>query len=129
MVHTVKQVTAGILWDNLHLLFWLSFLPFATGWMGENHFAALPTALYGFVLLMAGLAYFILQRCIIASQVAGSMLAKAIVCDIKAKFTVILHITAMLSASFFPWFAVFIYSFVALIWIAPDKRIEVLFAE
>lgn len=62
MVHTVKQVTAGILWANLHLLFWLSLSPFATGWMGENHFAALPTALYGFILLMAGLAYFILQK-------------------------------------------------------------------
>ncbi|MBC7697174.1 MAG: DUF1211 domain-containing protein [Bacteroidia bacterium] len=129
MVHTVKQVTAGILWANLHLLFWLSLLPFATGWMGENHFAALPTALYGFVLLMAGLAYFILQKCIIASQGAGSILAKAIGRDIKGKFTVMLYITAMLSAIFLPWVAVFIYSFVALIWLVPDKRIEVLFAE
>lgn len=129
MVHTVKQVTAGILWANLHLLFWLSLLPFATGWMGENHFAALPTALYGFILLMAGLAYFILQKCIIASQGAGSILAKAIGRDIKGKFTVMLYITAMLSAIFLPWVAVFIYSFVALIWLVPDKRIEVLFAE
>ncbi len=129
MVHTVKQVTAGILWANLHLLFWLSLSPFATGWMGENHFAALPTALYGFILLMAGLAYFILQKCIIASQGAGSILAKAIGSDIKGKFTVMLYITAMLSAIFLPWVAVFIYSFVALIWLVPDKRIEVLFAE
>lgn len=129
MVHTVKQVTAGILWANLHLLFWLSLSPFATGWMGENHFAALPTALYGFILLMAGLAYFILQKCIIASQGAGSILAKAIGSDVKGKFTVMLYITAMLSAIFLPWVAVFIYSFVALIWLVPDKRIEVLFAE
>ena len=129
MVHTVKQVTAGILWANLHLLFWLSLSPFATGWMGENHFAALPTALYGFILLMACLAYFILQKCIIASQGAGSILAKAIGNDIKDKFTVMLYITAMLSAIFLPWVAVFIYSFVALIWLVPDKRIEVLFAE
>jgi len=129
MVHTVKQVTAGILWANLHLLFWLWLSPFATGWMGENHFAALPTALYGFILLMACLAYFILQKCIIASQGAGSILAKAIGNDIKDKFTVMLYITAMLSAIFLPWVAVFIYSFVALIWLVPDKRIEVLFAE
>ena len=129
MVHTVKQVTAGILWANLHLLFWLWLSPFATGWMGENHFAALPTALYGFILLMAGLAYFILQKCIIASQGAGSILAKAIGSDVKGKFTVMLYITAMLSAIFLPWVAVFIYSFVALIWLVPDKRIEVLFAE
>ena len=129
MVHTVKQVTASILWANLHLLFWLSLLPFATGWMGENHFAALPTALYGFVLLMAGIAYFILQKCIIASQGTGSILAKAIGRDIKGKFTVMLYITAMLSAIFLPWVAVFIYSFVTLIWLVPDKRIEVLFAE
>ena len=129
MVHTVKQVTAGILWANLHLLFWLWLSPFATGWKGENHFAALPTALYGFILLMACLAYFILQKCIIASQGAGSILAKAIGNDIKDKFTVMLYITAMLSAIFLPWVAVFIYSFVALIWLVPDKRIEVLFAE
>lgn len=124
MVHTVKQVSAGMLWANLHLLFWLSLLPFVTGWMGENHFAALPLALYGVVLFMAAVAYFILQNTIIASQGSDSVLAQAVGRDIKGKLSVVMYLAAIAIASYCPWFAAMIYALVALMWLVPDKRIE-----
>jgi uncharacterized membrane protein len=124
MVHTVKQVSAGILWANLHLLFWLSLLPFVTGWMGENHFAALPIALYGVVLFMAAVAYFILQRSIIASQGGHSLLAQALGRDIKGKLSMVMYLLAIILANFYPWVAATIYALVALMWLVPDRRIE-----
>jgi uncharacterized membrane protein len=124
MLHTTQHVTGAVLWANLHLLFWLSLFPFVTGWMGENHFAAAPLALYGFVLLMAAIAYFILQRAIISSQGAGSILAKAVGRDIKGKLSPVLYGTAILAAIYEPWVAGSIYVFVALMWLVPDRRIE-----
>ncbi len=124
MVHTVKQVSAGILWANLHLLFWLSLLPFVTGWMGENHFAALPIALYGAVLFMAAVAYFILQRSIIRSHGSNSLLAQALGRDIKGKLSMVMYLLAIVLANFCPWLAATIYALVALMWLVPDKRIE-----
>ena len=124
MVHTVKEVSAGMLWANLHLLFWLSLLPFVTGWMGENHFAALPIALYGVVLLMAAVAYFILQKTIITSQGANSVLAKAVGRDIKGKLSLLAYLSAIIIANFCPWLAATLYALVALMWLVPDRRIE-----
>jgi len=124
MCHTAKKVTGGILWANLHLLFWLSLVPFVTGWMGENHFAPAPVALYGIVLLMAAIAYYILQQTIISSQGSDSILKKAIGKDIKGKISPILYITAIISTLIHSAIAGAIYVLVALIWIIPDKRIE-----
>ena len=124
MLHTLHQVTGPILWANLHLLFWLSLIPFTTGWMGENHFAELPTALYGIVLLMAAIAYFILQGRIIASQGRGSLLRKAIGSDWKGKLSPVLYLVAILAAFASHWVAKAIYVLVALIWLVPDRRIE-----
>lgn len=124
MLHTVRRVTGGILWANLHLLFWLSLFPFATGWVGENHFAPVPMALYGFILFMAGLAYSILQRVIIANQGVNSLLAKAVDRDFKGKLSFILYLSSIIIAFFQPWISGSIYIFVALMWLIPDKRIE-----
>ena len=124
MLHTLQKVTGPILWANLHLLFWLSLIPFTTGWMGENHFAELPTALYGIVLLMAAIAYFILQGRIIASQDRGSLLRKAIGVDWKGKLSPVLYLVAILAAFGSHWIAKAIYVLVALIWLVPDRRIE-----
>jgi uncharacterized membrane protein len=124
MFHATKQVTGGILWANLHLLFWLSLLPFATGWMGENHWAHTPTAAYGAVLLMAAIAYYILQRAIIAHQGAGSFLATAIGSDWKGKLSPVLYLMAIPLSFAIPWMAIAIYVFVALLWLIPDRRIE-----
>ncbi|HYN54772.1 MAG TPA: TMEM175 family protein [Methylotenera sp.] len=124
MMHTVNHVTAGILWANLHLLFWLSLFPFVTGWMGENHFAALPLALYGVVLLIASLAYFILQKTIIASQGEHSVLAKAVGRDIKGKLSLVMYVCGIAATSFSTLTAAIIYALVALMWLIPDKRIE-----
>ena len=124
MLHATQRVTGGILWANLYLLFWLSLFPFATGWMGENHFAPLPIALYGGVLLMAAIAYWILQRTIIASQGENSLLAQAIGRDIKGKLSPLLYGIAIISAAFEQWVAGGIYVFVALMWLVPDRRIE-----
>jgi uncharacterized membrane protein len=124
MLHTAQRVTGAILWANLHLLFWLSLFPFVTGWMGENHFAVAPTVLYGVVLLMAAVAYFVLQHAIIASQGADSLLAKAVGRDLKGKFSPVLYGAAILMAFFEPWIAGSIYVFVALMWLVPDRRIE-----
>jgi uncharacterized membrane protein len=127
MMHTVKRVTGDILWANLHLLFWLSLVPFVTGWMGENHFAQMPLALYGIILLMAAIAYYILQTRIISNHGPDSILARAIGKDIKGKISPILYFIAIGSSWINPWFAGGIYILVALIWIVPDKRIEIIF--
>ncbi len=124
MMHTVKNVTAGILWANLHLLFWLSLFPFVTGWMGENHFAALPLTLYGVVLLIASLAYFILQKTIIASQGEHSVLAKAVGRDIKGKLSLVMYVGAIAAASFSTLTSAIVYALVTLMWLIPDRRIE-----
>ena len=124
MLHATTRVTGPILWANLHLLFWLSLFPFATSWMGQNHFALPPTALYGFVLLMAGLAYFILQQAIIASQGPDSVLRKAIGDDWKGKLSPLLYVAGIFTSFFSSWTAQAIYVFVAVLWLIPDRRIE-----
>jgi uncharacterized membrane protein len=124
MLHTTQQVTASILWANLHLLFWLSLIPFATGWMGENHFAPAPTALYGVVLLMAAVAYFVLQAKIISSQGADSILKKAIGNDWKGKLSLLLYASAIPLAFWWQWVSLGLYVLVALLWLIPDRRIE-----
>jgi len=124
MFHSTKCVTGGILWANLHLLFWLSLFPFATGWFGENHLAATPAAVYGFVLLMAAIAYFILQHLIIAQQSPNSLLAKAVGNDWKGKVSPLCYLAGILLAFVSPWIAISLYVFVALLWLMPDRRIE-----
>ena len=124
MLHTVKHVGGGILWANLHLLFWLSIVPFVTGWMGENNFASGPTAVYGVVLLFAAIAYYILQRTIISTQGRDSILAAAIGSDLKGKISPGLYALAIPSAFLDQWIAGSIYVLVALIWLVPDRRIE-----
>lgn len=124
MMHACHSATGSMLWANLHLLFWLSLIPFTTGWMGENHFATLPAAAYGLVLLMAAIAYWILQQRIIASQGEGSVLKKAIGNDWKGKLSPVLYVVAIVLAFLSPWISVAIYVFVALMWVVPDRRIE-----
>lgn len=124
MMQTVKQVNGKILWANLHLLFWLSLIPFATAWIGENHFAAFPMMLYGIVLFMNGFAYFVLQIQIIKIHGKDSVLAKAIGYGIKEKLSVILYAVAIALSNYSPAIAGGIYIFVALTWLIPDKRIE-----
>lgn len=124
MMHTCQVVSGSILWANLHLLFWLSLIPFTTGWMGENHFTRLPVAAYGLVMLMAAIAYWILQQRIITSQGPDSVLRKATGHDHKGKLSQFLYLLAIILAFFIPWISVAIYAIVALIWIIPDKRIE-----
>jgi len=124
MLHVTQRVTGPMLWANLHLLFWLSLVPFATGWMGENHFAPAPSALYGAVLLMAGIAYVILQQLIIASQGPDSILKKAVRGDWKGKLSPVLYAVAILSTFWWKWIALGLYVVVALIWLIPDRRIE-----
>ena len=127
MMQTVKYVTGDILWANVHLLFWLSLVPFATAWMGENHFAHTPLSIYGLILLMAAIAYHILQYRILKTHGRDSLLAKAVGKDIKGKISPILYVIAIVSAPFSQWIAGGIYVFVALMWLVPDKRIEVVF--
>jgi len=124
MLHTVHRVTGSILWANLHLLFWLSLFPFTTAWMSENHFSAGPAALYGFVLLMAAIAYWTLQQLIIASQGPQSLLKKAIKGDWKGKLSPVLYAIAIAAAFRMEWVALGIYILVALLWLVPDRRIE-----
>ena len=124
LLQLCDEVSGPILWANMHLLFWLSLVPFVTGWMGENHFTAQPTALYGFVLLMASIAYFILQTTIIKSQGEYSRLRIALGKDIKGRGSVLLYILAVTFSYFRPWAAVGVYVLVALIWLIPDRRIE-----
>ena len=124
MFHASHKVSGRVLWANLHLLFWLSLLPFATGWMGENHFAALPSAFYGVVLLAAAVAYWMLQQALIAIDGAGSVLATAVGHDWKGKLSPILYLAAIASTAWRPWIAQALYVLVALMWIVPDRRIE-----
>ncbi|MFM2230958.1 MAG: hypothetical protein RL607_2216 [Bacteroidota bacterium] len=125
MLHTVKRVTGSILWANLHLLFWLSLIPFVTAWAGDNNFAAFPMMLYGVILLCNAIAYFILQNVIIHHHgKTEAPLAKAVGKDFKGKGSVLLYAIAILFANAYPWIAGSIYILVALIWLVPDKRIE-----
>jgi uncharacterized membrane protein len=124
MLQTVKHVTGGILWANLHLLFWLSLFPFVTGWAGENHLSALPLALYGYVLLLAAIAYLILQKCIILSQGENALLANALGRDTKGKLSPLLYLVGIAVAFFSPMLSGLIYGLVACIWLVPDQRIE-----
>ncbi|HTJ23295.1 MAG TPA: TMEM175 family protein [Gemmatimonadaceae bacterium] len=124
MLHLTTHVTGGILWANIHLLFWLSLVPFVTAWIGESHTAAVPTALYGVVLVLAAIAYTILQRTIIASQGAGSRLAAAIGGDRKGKFSIALYLAAIPLSFVRPAISDLLYATVALIWLVPDRRIE-----
>ena len=124
MLHATTRVNGRILWANLHLLFWLSLVPFVTGWMGENHFAPTPTAAYGAVLLAAGVAYIVLQSAIIADQGPGSRLAAAVGGDVKGKLSPLLYALAIPLAFVHEWLADAIYVAVALMWLVPDRRIE-----
>lgn len=124
LLHTLKKPKGNILWANLHLLFWLSLLPFVTGWMGENHFAPVPVAFYGVILLFSAIAYYILQGEILKNHSKDSSLSKSIGKDLKGKMSPILYATAILSTFYYPIIAESIYIFVALIWVIPDKRIE-----
>jgi uncharacterized membrane protein len=124
MLHVCTTVTGAMLWANLHLLFWLSLFPFTTGWMGENHFAAVPTALYGVVLLMAAIAYYVLQQAIIRAQGPESILQQAVGRDWKGKLSQVLYVTAILASLVSPAIAQVIFVTVALMWLIPDRRIE-----
>ena len=124
VLHASTTVTAAILWANLHLLFWLSWFPFATGWMGENHFSPLPTALYGVVLLMAAIAYYLLQQAIIRSQGRDSILKRAVGRDWKGKLSPVLYLVAIVATLLSPWISEAIFVAAALIWFIPDRRIE-----
>ena len=124
LLHAAHKVSGEILWANLHLLFWLSLFPFATGWMGENHFTATPTAMYGFVLLMAAIAYYLLERAIIAREGKSSLLAQALGHDWKGKVSPLLYLVAIGLSFARPWLGSTIYVLVALMWFIPDQRIE-----
>jgi uncharacterized membrane protein len=124
MLAVCGHVSGGTLWANLHLLFWLSLFPFTTAWMGENDFAAAPTAAYGGVLLMAALAYWILQRRLIDLEGEDSVLRRAIGSDWKGKLSPVLYALGIVSTLWVPWFALLLYATVAVIWLVPDRRIE-----
>jgi uncharacterized membrane protein len=124
MLHATKHVNGTVLWANLHLLFWLSLVPFVTGWMGENHFAAGPTAAYGIVLLLAAIAYWLLQRAILRSEGPHSLLAEAVGRDLKGKLSPVIYILAIVATWINPWISEILYVVVALIWLIPDPRIE-----
>ena len=124
MLHATQKVSGAVLWANLHLLFWLSLIPFVTGWMGENHFTAAPSALYGVVLLMAAVAYYVLQHTIITSQGRDSVLKVAIGSDWKGKLSVVAYAIAIPAAFLTPAIAGAIYVLVAILWLVPDRRIE-----
>jgi uncharacterized membrane protein len=129
LLHTVKHVSGGILWANLHLLFWLSLMPFATGWMGENHFASLPVAVYAFDLTMCAVAYTVLTFRIIATHGRESTLANAVGQDRKGKISLACYVLAIPLAFFVPWAAGGLMVLVALMWLIPDRRIEKVIAE
>ncbi|GLR25948.1 TMEM175 family protein [Limnobacter litoralis] len=124
LLHAAKSVSGAVLWANLHLLFWLSLLPFTTAWMGENHFEALPSAVYGFVLLMAALAYYLLQRLIMSTDGPDSLLKKAVGADWKGKLSPVFYAAGILTSFWQHWLAQALYVFVALMWLVPDRRIE-----
>lgn len=129
LIKAAHHVTGPMMWANLHLLFWLSLFPFVTGWMGENHFESAPTAVYGVVMLMAGVSYFILQSIVIRSEGSNSRLAAALGEDLKGKLSMVLYVVAVIAALFWPWLAGALYVVVALVWLVPDRRIERLLRE
>ena len=124
LLHATKGVSGGVLWANLHLLFWLSLFPFATAWMGENHYASWPTAAYGGVLLMAAIAYYLLERCILSIEGETSVLRRAIGGDWKGKLSPVLYLLAIGAAFTVQWLALGLYVLVAVMWLVPDRRIE-----
>ncbi len=124
MLHAAQKVNGPVLWANLHLLFWLSLVPFVTGWMGENHFAPLPVALYGVVLLLAGVAYYVLGQCLVGHHGRDSTLAVALGRDTKGKLSLVLYLIAIPLAFLNEWIAMALYVTVALMWLIPDRRIE-----
>jgi uncharacterized membrane protein len=129
LFHGVHHVTGGTLWANMHLLFWLSLIPFTTGWMDENHFAAVPVAAYGVVLLMCGIAYYILTRVLLAAHAPDSLLARALGSDRKGRISVMIFVAAVALAFVHAWIALALYAAVALIWLVPDSRFERLVAQ
>jgi uncharacterized membrane protein len=124
MLHAADRIDGSILWANMHLLFWLSLFPFVTGWLGENHFAPLPAAVYGFVTLMAAIAYYVLQQRIIASQGPGSRLREMVGRDVKGRISPVLYVAAIGFAFVNRWISIALYVAVALMWLIPDRRIE-----
>ena len=124
LLHSVKHVTGAVLWSNLYLLFWLSLMPFATGWMGENHFAKVPVVLYGLVLLMAGAAYYLLVQILIGAHGSESELANRVGSDLKGKISVVTYLVAVPLAFVNVWIALALYASVALVWLIPDRRFE-----
>jgi TMEM175 potassium channel family protein len=124
MLHATRHISGAVLWANLHLLFWLSLIPFVTGWMGENHFASLPTSLYGCVLLMAAIAYTILQTAIVAADGRDSLVKRAVGSDRKGKLSIVAYAIAIPAAFASPWIASALYVAAALMWLVPDRRIE-----
>jgi len=124
LLHAVKHVSGIVLWANLHLLFWLSLIPFVTGWMGENHFSALPAALYGVVLMMAGVAYWILVRSLISTDGKDSLVAQAVGKDFKGVISVVVYLVAIPLAFVSVWMALLGYVAIALLWLVPDRRLE-----
>jgi TMEM175 potassium channel family protein len=129
LCHAAQRVSGGILWANLHLLFWLSLIPFATAWMGENHAAPMPVAVYGFVLLCAGVAYYVLVRALLARHATDSPLARAIGGDFKGRISVVMYAVAIPLAFVSAWIALALYVSVAVIWLVPETRIERTLAE
>ncbi len=124
LFHAVHKINGKVMWANTHLLFWLSLMPFTTGWMGENHFAPWPTGLFGFVLLMAGIAYFILVRALVGLHGKESTLGRAVGIDIKGILSVVGYVVGVAFAALNSWISLAIYTLVTLIWFIPDKRIE-----
>jgi uncharacterized membrane protein len=124
MLHAVKEVSGGVLWANLHLLFWLSLIPFVTAWMGENHFETGPTAAYGFVLFMCAAAYSLLARGLVRNHEKNSTLADAIGDDRKGKISIVLYLAGVALSFFAAWLGFLVYAGVAVMWLIPDRRIE-----
>jgi uncharacterized membrane protein len=124
LLHAAERVNGKILWANLHLLFWLSLVPFVTGWMGENHFAPLPTAVYGVVMLFSGVSYLILQNAVVAHQGPNSKIAAALGKDFKGPLSALLYVAAIPLAFVREWISDIIYALVSLMWLVPDRRIE-----
>ncbi len=124
MFHVVKKISGGVMWANMHLLFWLSLIPFVTAWMGENHFSAFPVSLYGVVLLMAAIAYYILARALVVHHDADSELAIALGNDFKGKISVVIYAIAVPISFYQAWIAFVLYITVAIMWLVPDRRIE-----
>ena len=124
LFHAASRVNAPVMWANAHLLFWLSLTPFVTAWAGENHFSSIPVALYGVVLLMSGVAYYILAQSLVALHGKDSVLAKALGSDFKGILSLVIYAVAVLVASWMPWMACLLYVAVAVMWLIPDRRIE-----